>query len=593
LEGRLQRESHLPSAIETVIHQVPASPEGVSGPSVFADGFGVRFLGFDAEAGDPIEILAFDRELVQAAGFGSAVGVRVARLSSARHALFARVRRIERPAPGALLLVSDRVVGWRLADVLDIANRTRLTLDTSAVLNLVRQLVPAVALFGRHQRDLCVGNIAPERLVLTPQGRLVIAEYVLGEAIDKLELSRDDLWRRYRVAVAGSEPGGDGARSDVLAIGLVALSLLVGRRLREDEFPFAMGDLLELVTEKHGGDSRPLSPRLASWLARSLQLEGHKPLQSPKEAQLAFEELLATERDYVTSPALLEAFIQQFEQRAGPPLEPSRPVVETPAAKPAQPAEAPPVAEREPAPVPLLALPVGEKGEPSEASSAAPARPAMAPRVALDWSAEVPAPPPQAVHRQATDDDPTAAAGSSVYREPDPPAFQMASSSGGVQAPDLTSASNGRGDGEHEEPAIAEEVADAALGSALESASEAEIARVAPDASSIGRPPAWMPKALAGLVLLAVLESAGILWLWNRTATALIRDGELSVQSRPTAARVTLDDEDLGVTPVTARLAPGTYTLKVQAGSAEPRVIVVQIRPGVQTAQYLELQSAR
>jgi hypothetical protein len=54
---------------------------------------------------------------------------------------------------------------------------------------------------------------------------------------------------------------------------------------------------------------------------------------------------------------------------------------------------------------------------------------------------------------------------------------------------------------------------------------------------------------------------------------------------------VTLDDDDLGVTPVTVKLAPGTYTLKVQSGTGAPRVIVVQIRPGVQTAQYLELQS--
>jgi hypothetical protein len=65
------------------------------------------------------------------------------------------------------------------------------------------------------------------------------------------------------------------------------------------------------------------------------------------------------------------------------------------------------------------------------------------------------------------------------------------------------------------------------------------------------------------------------------------------VSSRPVAARVTLDNDNLGTTPLTVKLAPGTYTLKVQAGKAEPRVIVVQIRPGVQTAQYLELQTGR
>jgi hypothetical protein len=105
--------------------------------------------------------------------------------------------------------------------------------------------------------------------------------------------------------------------------------------------------------------------------------------------------------------------------------------------------------------------------------------------------------------------------------------------------------------------------------------------------------PSWMPKALAAFALLVILEAGAIVWLWNRSAAVLLRAGELSVQSRPAAARVTLDDDDLGVTPVTVRLSPGTYTLKVQAGNAEPRVIVVQIRAGVQTAQYLELQTGR
>jgi hypothetical protein len=83
------------------------------------------------------------------------------------------------------------------------------------------------------------------------------------------------------------------------------------------------------------------------------------------------------------------------------------------------------------------------------------------------------------------------------------------------------------------------------------------------------------------------------MWLWNDSPDALVRTGELVVQSRPLGATVTLDDKDLGTTPVTVRLSPGTYTLKVQLGTAEPRVIPVQIRAGVQTVQYLELQSSR
>jgi hypothetical protein len=539
---------------------VIALPEGVTGQPVFSDGFGARFLGFDADSGDPIEILAFHPQVVGVEGFGSAVGVRVARVAGARHTLFARARRIERPTPDSLLLVSDRVAGWRLADVLDIANRVRLTLDTTAVLNLLRQLVPAVAMFGRHQRDLTIGTIAPERLLLTPQGRLVVSEYVLGDAIQKLALSRDDLWRGFRVPVVAGDTSRDALRSDVLAIGVVALSLLLGRRLREDEFPFALGDLVKRVTETHGTDLRPLSPALASWLGRALQLEGHKPLQSPKEAQVAFEELLATERGYVTSPAQLEAFTAQFEQRVGPPPEPERVAVR--AAQPTSPEpvhvaaaaaviEAPATTPNvEPAPATLAAV-ADAPPTPAEVSTVATAEPDLVPSTVPDAVAITQAEPD---HLSPSETDSSEA---SVA----PPPFVAAELANDVIAPATAD------EGKAEVEVVGGRVAD--------------------------EPRGWWTRLVAGLALLAVLEAAAILWLWNRSAEALLRDGELAVQSRPTGARVSLDDDDLGVTPLSVRLAPGTYTLKVQQGNAEPRVIVVQIRAGVQTAQYLELQTAR
>jgi hypothetical protein len=107
---------------------------------------------------------------------------------------------------------------------------------------------------------------------------------------------------------------------------------------------------------------------------------------------------------------------------------------------------------------------------------------------------------------------------------------------------------------------------------------------VNPYVSDDGQP--WIKKALAALALLCIIEAGAIAWLWTRSSDALTQEGELVVSSRPVGARVRLDDDDLGPTPLSVRLAPGTYTLKVQSGKAEPRVIVVQIRPGVQTAQY-------
>ncbi len=332
--------------------RVTAPPEIDTSQRIFTDGFGARFLAFDTDSSDPVEILRLDQALVSEPDFVSTVGTRVARLSSGRHALFAPIRRIERPSSGELFLISARVAGWRLAEVLDVAERERLSLDISAVLALLRQLIPAVALFARHQREFAIGTIAPERLILTPQGRLLISEYVLGEALGKLSLTRDQLWRVYRVPAP--EPSGasrDVHRVDVLGIGIIALSLLLGRRLRDDEFPGPIGKLLADARESSGRNERPLSQGLSTWLGRALQLDPATALTTSQELQVAFEELLATEREYLTTTALLETFVERFASIAGPPHELH--------VRAAAPQVAPPVVQPAPVrPAPVVEAPV-------------------------------------------------------------------------------------------------------------------------------------------------------------------------------------------------------------------------------------------
>ena len=287
---------------------------------MFQDGFGTRSFSVDAETSDPLEVLSFAPALAAAPGFGEAVGERVARLARVRHAMYARVRKIERPSADALLLYSDRVSGWRLSEVLAVLERERWTLEISAVLALLRQLIPAVALFSRHQRDAAIGIIGPERLVLTPQGRLVIAEYAIAPGLEKLQYSRERLWRDFRVAVpATSSPSRLPPSADVVGLGVVALSLLIGRPMRQDEYLVSLGELVESVREINGGKARKLSGVFATWLAKALQFNEHASLQSTQEAQIAFEEMLAKERSYVTTPGQLDRFLAKFESLVGPP----------------------------------------------------------------------------------------------------------------------------------------------------------------------------------------------------------------------------------------------------------------------------------
>jgi hypothetical protein len=114
-------------------------------------------------------------------------------------------------------------------------------------------------------------------------------------------------------------------------------------------------------------------------------------------------------------------------------------------------------------------------------------------------------------------------------------------------------------------------------------------------ADDLPAPPAAVPwwrsaRAVAAMAALVLLQGGLLAWQFTRPTEALTGEGELVVQSRPEGARVTIDDEDRGVTPLTVRVSPGTHVLQVRVGAAEPRVIPLMIRAGTQTAQYVELQ---
>lgn len=432
----------------------------VSEPTLgVVDGFGRRTRGLDPGSGDEVEMLELSPALVEHAGFVSALADRVARFAAVRHASYVHLRRLDRPSADRLTLVSEDTGGWRLSQMLAVASSTGLPLDITVVIGLLRQLLPAVALFGRHNREAAIGALAPERLIVTPHGRLVIAEHAFGPALEKLNFGRERLWRDFRVTMAPSAglPRAN-PRADAHAIGVVTLSLLLGRSLAEDEYPTQLSALVDLAVEHRAGETAPLSKALASWLTRALQFDISNSFQSPHEAQVAFESVLASDRAYVTSSPALDEWIA----KVGALLEQSR--------------------------------------------SAAAVAPAQAPSTTAPQAPEAPQAP---------------------------------------QAPE------------------------------------------APSTSALARNP-----FVLALILFVILQSGLVLWLWTRDSGET-RDGEgqLVVQSRPVAARVSIDGEERGVTPLTLSLPSGAYVLEVQSGKSEPRVIPLIIQAGVQTAQYIELQN--
>ncbi|HWP99625.1 MAG TPA: hypothetical protein VNK92_04070, partial [Vicinamibacterales bacterium] len=289
-----------------------ASAPAASGAAIeFADGLGERALQVDAATGETVEVFRLNPALTAVPSFEFALRERAARLVNFRHPHFARVRRIDR-AGDRLAVVSDHVAGTRLAAILRLAAERRIPVDTNAALCLIRQLVPAVALLHENARDVAHGAIAPERLVITPQARLVVAEYVLGSALERLQLTHDRLWRDYRIAMppTAGVPRFD-HRADVMQIGMTALALLLGRPLADDEGPGrASAELVLSVTETTpGGARQPLSLPLRGWLARALQLDPRHSFATAAEAQAALEQVLASHTRYLASTVAVEAFL--------------------------------------------------------------------------------------------------------------------------------------------------------------------------------------------------------------------------------------------------------------------------------------------
>jgi len=146
--------------VEGPLHHDPSAPLVNAPVTTEIDGFGRRTNGIDSETGDEVELLDLAPQLVEHAGFVTAVGERVARFASVRHASYAHLRRLDRPAADRLELVSEFTPGWRLSELLNESSGANIPVDITVVIAVLRQLLPAVALYGRHNREAAIGTLA-------------------------------------------------------------------------------------------------------------------------------------------------------------------------------------------------------------------------------------------------------------------------------------------------------------------------------------------------------------------------------------------------------------------------------------------------
>ena len=244
---------------------------------VFEDGLGIRYLFADPSGTSSGEVLALRTALTAVPSFEFALRERVARLGAFSHPAFAPLRGVERVggAEAGLRLRSDGVDGTRLSTLIAVAQAQGVFLDIKAALCLTRQLVLALAALHDTARDLSHGAIATERLVVTPQGRLIVVEHGVGAALQQLRYSREQYWTELRLALPASSTAVlFDQRVDVTQIGVVALALILGRPLKDGEIPAHVADLVRTAQAvSPRGGVEPLPTGMRGWLARALQLD--------------------------------------------------------------------------------------------------------------------------------------------------------------------------------------------------------------------------------------------------------------------------------------------------------------------------------
>ncbi len=279
----------------------------------FSDLLGDRLLLFDNTEQGALELLRFHARLFDVPQFERALREQTRDLTNFDNPSFARAWRVERlPEPGGgIALVSTHPPGTRLSEVLASASRRRTVLDTAAALLVIKQLVTAMAMLQQRGRHVYHGAINLDRLVISPDGRVTVPEYVIGPALATLSWDAERFWKDLRLPL----PGGRGAvrfdqRTDVVQTGVVALSLILNRPLKADEYPRALPELVDRAVSATYGDPA-LRAGLESWLSRALQLH-HEPFTSAVQAWTAFDEILAHLRLPVSAQLALRTFLGTF-----------------------------------------------------------------------------------------------------------------------------------------------------------------------------------------------------------------------------------------------------------------------------------------
>jgi hypothetical protein len=71
-----------------------------------------------------------------------------------------------------------------------------------------------------------------------------------------------------------------------------------------------------------------------------------------------------------------------------------------------------------------------------------------------------------------------------------------------------------------------------------------------------------------------------------------VKDGRVSIETRPSGARVLIDGQPRGITPLVLAMKPGAHTMTVRSDLDE-RVVPLSVAAGAEVTQYFEMKAAQ
>jgi hypothetical protein len=243
----------------------------VPGPT---DAIGDRLVMFDNTSTPPLELLRVHRHVASIPGFETALRSRVAELRGFRHPSFPAVRAVQHlEEDGSLAIVSEHTAGQRLSEFFH--QQPRAPLQPAVVAWLLRELTAALAALQATAPGSFHGALTPDRIVLTPDGRLCILEHALGPALARAAQAAEPGSDHPLAAGADAAHGGTtlDARSDVVQLAAIAMSMLIARPVSAVELQSRLPALLDEAAAADAALPPHVAP-LRGWFERALHAGG-------------------------------------------------------------------------------------------------------------------------------------------------------------------------------------------------------------------------------------------------------------------------------------------------------------------------------